>query len=347
MANRDYIQRIIVVGDPSDALRMMDELNQRSDDMTSDMGGQFDRLGLSVSSVAAALGGLFAAFSVAEIIQGVYETALEFDKMQASLITMTGSVENAAGAFEVLEGFAATTPYTLDQSVNGFNKLVSLGLKPSEEALQSYGNTASAMGKDMEQMIEAVADASSGEMERLKEFGSKASKQGDEIAFTFQGVTKTVKNNAEDIQQYLIDIGNTQFAGAMEQQMKTLPGAVSNAEDALARLSRSIGDAGATDLFIAGFRGAGEVLSDLSTLVSSGLGIEFMTIQMELWRDSIIGTKAELESFNNEASLIAEDLSRHFSQLDISNVLSDAFLDLPVNFKTSVEIIVSLGGGHV
>jgi hypothetical protein len=38
------------------------------------------------------------------------------------------------------------------------------------------------MGKDMMQMIEAVADASTGEFERLKEFGIKASKQGDQVA---------------------------------------------------------------------------------------------------------------------------------------------------------------------
>ena len=36
------------------------------------------------------------------------------------------------------------------------------------------------MGKDLSQMIEAVADATTGEFERLKEFGIKAGKEGDD-----------------------------------------------------------------------------------------------------------------------------------------------------------------------
>ena len=69
---------------------------------------------------------------------------------------------------------AQTTPYSLQQAVDGFTKLVNLGLTPSEAALQSYGDTSAALGKDLSQMIEAVADAATGEFERLKEFGIKA-----------------------------------------------------------------------------------------------------------------------------------------------------------------------------
>ena len=36
---------------------------------------------------------------------------------------------------------------------------VNLGLTPSEAALKSYGDTSAALGKDLSQMIEAVADA--------------------------------------------------------------------------------------------------------------------------------------------------------------------------------------------
>ena len=65
-----------------------------------------------------------------------------FDKLNSGLITMTGSAENAAKAFSVLQQFAKETPYGLNQAVEGFTKLVALGLNPSKEALISYGNTA-------------------------------------------------------------------------------------------------------------------------------------------------------------------------------------------------------------
>ena len=82
---------------------------------------------------------------------------------------------------------------SLQQAVDGFTKLVNLGLTPSEAALQSYGDTSAALGKDLSQMIEAVADAATGEFERL-EFGIKAKNQWRyHIAFTFRGVTENVK----------------------------------------------------------------------------------------------------------------------------------------------------------
>ena len=44
----------------------------------------------------------------------------------------------------------------------------------------------------LDDMVEAVADATTGEFERLKEFGIRASSQGDKVALTFRGVTTTV-----------------------------------------------------------------------------------------------------------------------------------------------------------
>ena len=52
------------------------------------------------------------------------------------------------------------------------------------EVAAAYGDTASAMGKSLDDMVEAVADAATGEFERLKEFGIRASKNGDRVSFT-------------------------------------------------------------------------------------------------------------------------------------------------------------------
>ncbi|WP_323843753.1 tape measure protein [Moraxella sp. 7664LN] len=160
-------------------------------------------------------------------LTGIIETQRQFDVLNASLITATGSAHAAAEKMKELNDFASKTPYDLNQAVDGFNKLKNLGLDPSVASLNSFGNTAAAMGKDLNQMIEAVADASTGEFERLKEFGIKAKKQGSDVEFTFQGVTTKVKNNSQDIQKYLTDIGNVQFATAMAERMNTLDGAIS------------------------------------------------------------------------------------------------------------------------
>lgn len=182
-----------------------------------------------------------------QVFSALVDSQRNFDKLNSGLITMTGSAENAAKAFSVLQQFAKETPYGLNQAVEGFTKLVALGLNPSKEALISYGNTAAAMGKDLNQMIEAVADASTFEFERLKEFGIKSSQQADTVSFTFRGVTTTVKKNSEDIQKYLLNIGNTDFAGAMETRSKTLDGQLSSLADSFDGLVLAVAQSGFGD----------------------------------------------------------------------------------------------------
>ena len=182
-----------------------------------------------------------------QVFSALVASQRNFDKLNSGLITMTGSAENAAKAFSVLQQFAKETPYGLNQAVEGFTKLVALGLNPSKEALISYGNTAAAMGKDLNQMIEAVADASTFEFERLKEFGIKSSQQADTVSFTFRGVTTTVKKNSEEIQKYLLNIGNTDFAGAMETRSKTLDGQLSSLADSFDGLVLAIAQSGFGD----------------------------------------------------------------------------------------------------
>lgn len=179
-----------------------------------------------------------------QVFSALVASQRNFDKLNSGLITMTGSAENAAKAFSVLQQFAKETPYGLNQAVEGFTKLVALGLNPSKEALISYGNTAAAMGKDLNQMIEAVADASTFEFERLKEFGIKSSQQADTVSFTFRGVTTTVKKNSEEIQKYLLNIGNTDFAGAMETRSKTLDGQLSSLADSFDGLVLAVAQSG-------------------------------------------------------------------------------------------------------
>lgn len=190
------------------------------------------------------LGSALAALGLASMVQQIVETNKEFQSLQASLKISAGSAEAATAAFDEIKKFASETPFALDQSVKAFIKLKNLGLDPSTEAMRSYGNTAASMGKDLNDMIEAVADASTGEFERLKEFGIKAAVEGNKVAFTFQGVTTSIGNNSKEIQTYLRNIGDVQFAGAMAEQMNTLSGQAANLGDALESAFVAFGEGG-------------------------------------------------------------------------------------------------------
>ena len=129
------------------------------------------------------------------------------------------------------------------------------------------------MGKDLMQMIEAVADASTNEFERLKEFGIKAKQQGDKVTFTFRGVATTVKKDAANIQQYLIGLGNTQFAGAMDDQMGRLSAKTSNLQTSVAQLYDEIGRAGVANSFGSAIDSMASSIDDLTKHVSELIGL--------------------------------------------------------------------------
>ena len=200
-------------------------------DKLSTAGGKTAQSMSAVEKATKGLTGLFAGIGAGMLAKEIIDVNREFQTLRTSLITTAGSAEKAGIAFKFIQDFAAKTPFDVQQVTTAFIRLGNLGLKPSEEALKSYGNTAAAQAKPIMQMIEAVADATTGEFERLKEFGIKAKVSGDNVSFIFQGVTTEVKNNAKAIEGYLVDLGNTRFGDAMSNQSKTMNGAISNLGD--------------------------------------------------------------------------------------------------------------------
>ncbi|NBN78676.1 DUF4214 domain-containing protein [Microvirga tunisiensis] len=206
-----------------------------------------DQQSQALAGLRGALAGASAAMATlgsVQLINGVVQTSASFEKLRASLKTVTGSAAAGAAAFEDIKRFAGQTPFSVAQATEAFIKLKALGLEPSMAAMESYGNTASAMGKDLLQWVEAIADATSGEFERLKEFGVRASRSGDEVAFTFRGVTTTVRNSADEVERYLRQIGTDTFAGAMREQMQGLNGALSQLDDQIQLTADAIGRGG-------------------------------------------------------------------------------------------------------
>jgi hypothetical protein len=221
------------------------------------------------------VGGLVAGVVTAAAGAGIVDTIKEYERLGAVLTTLEGSSDKAAKTFSEIKQFAATTPSQLSDVVRGFSTLKSRGLDAGIPALQSYGNTASAMGKSLQQMIEAVADASTGEFERLKEFGIQGKKNGDEVSLTFDGVTTNLKNNSKDIEAYLQKIGNTKFAGAMARESATLGGAISNVQDVVAGTAAALGAGGlskALQTVLVDIAGVGSSSESAAMAIGKGMG---------------------------------------------------------------------------
>ena len=280
--------------------------------------------------------GLFALFGALAGLEKLIEVNRQFGILKAGLETATGSAQGANDAFIALQDFAKTTPYDLAQATSAFTQLVNLGLTPSERALKSYGDTSAALGKDLKQMVEAVADAATGEFERLKEFGIKSKNQGDTIAFTFKGTTETVKNNAAAIEEYLIKLGEVNFDGAMKKRMESLDGAIANLGDSWDAFFYQLGQAGATDVLKDAFTAVGDALNEVNSMLSSGEMqgyIEAIGISFSGWTDSV-------ESATEVMTQIIEQWSGDNQDAigELTEFFKNAFLELPQNIKAFVQL---------
>lgn len=207
-----------------------------------------------IDGIKGKLIGLFSVAAGGALIKSVISTSAEFEKFETILGTIEGSSEKAKASMDWISDFAAKTPYEVAGVTDAFIKLRAYGMDPkNNNLLRTLGDTSAAMGKPIMQAVEAIADAVTGENERLKEFGIKAAKQAGQIAYTYtdsagKQQTKLVDaNSREQIQATLQAIWNEKYAGAMDKLSNTWEGITSNIGDQFDRLKLEIGRAGIFD----------------------------------------------------------------------------------------------------
>jgi lambda family phage tail tape measure protein len=237
-----------------DALKAIETQAKRTADLIEDKfgedgetGQQVEGLGSKVDKVKekfSSLAGIIAALGFGALLGKIIETNVEFQRLEANLKTVTGSAMGAKAAFAELQKFAASTPFSLRGLTDAFTTLKLAGVDTSARALTAFGNIASSFGRDITELAIAVKSAMAGEMEALSAFGPKVLVEGDKFKVTFQGVTKEIKRDARELEKYLIELGETRFAGGMANQMQTLAGQWSNFGDNLDRLQAKIGEGG-------------------------------------------------------------------------------------------------------
>lgn len=198
--------------------------------------------GIKIAAAAGAAG-------FALLTRSVIGVNAEFESYRATLETIEGSAGKAQQSLDWITQFAKTTPYDVAQVTEAFIRLKAYGIDPmAEDTLRILGDTASAMGKPMMQAVEALADAQTGEFERLKEFGIRAKQSGDEVTFSWtrngEELTETVKKSATDIRAFLLETMGDSFTGAMDRQSRTWNGMMSNLGDTWSQFQLKIGEAG-------------------------------------------------------------------------------------------------------
>lgn len=227
---------------------------------------------------------------------GMTKTADKFEQFNAILEVTEGSSEKAKQSFDWVKQFAVDTPSNLDEAMEAFVKLRAYGLDPTNGLLKTLGDTGAAMGKPVMQAVEAIADAVTGENERLKEFGVKGSvvKGTNIIEYAYtdklgkQQVAKVDKTNRKQIEETLTRIFNEKYAGAMEKQAKTLVGIWAKVEDYWTNFQMMVMQTGAFDWIKNKLQG---VLDTLDKMSANGelqrwaedVGAVIMEVAQGLW----------------------------------------------------------------
>lgn len=221
--------------------RRMDDLKNKGKNISSEFGSA----GSMLSKWKMAIKGFIAVKLVGYLVQlnsAVYSIRKEFAKYEAVLRNTFQSQEKAVRSMKMLQQLAADTPASLKEWTEAYIKLVNRGIKPTSDELTNMGDLAASQGKSVDQLIEAILDAMTGENERLKEFGIKAAKSGETTKFTFRGVTTEVKNSEQAIKDYLLSLGQLEgVAGSMAVQMQELEGLQSNFGDTVDSILNRIG----------------------------------------------------------------------------------------------------------
>jgi len=254
---------------------------------TENKAGQF---GKAMSSLKGIIGAAFAADAIIGFGKNIINTTAEFQKMEAVLTNTLGSKSAAQVAMNRIVDFASKTPFEVAELTDAFVKLSNRGFVPTVEQMRSLGDIASSTGKSFDQLTEAALDAMTGEFERLKEFGIRASAEGDRVQFTFKGVTTEVEKTDSAIKDYILSLGDAEgVTGAMAAISETTGGKISNLGDNFTQLYKALGDsssgliAGILDVSNAFVNHLVKAIDSVNTIAAKTGQSGFKSFMQQLW----------------------------------------------------------------
>lgn len=212
------------------------------------IGSVSDQIAGAVRDLGKTLGAYLTIEGLTNLAGAMLDAAQRAEDLKNRLDFAVGSAEAGDAAFDKLAALSHDLGISNNALVESYIRLKNLGLDPTNEALEAYANVAAATGKTTNDFVEAVADAITGEFERLKEFGVKASVEGDQVVLAFRGQTTSINNDAASIEQALIRIGQVEFAGAVSSQAQNLSTSLDQMGEAVdLLLARIATDSGAVD----------------------------------------------------------------------------------------------------
>jgi phage-related protein len=190
--------------------------------------------------------GVMGGLALFETLKGTFSGLIDatiganasMEQYQNTLTVVQGSSQKAAETIAWVKDFAASTPFEIPGLVEATVAMESYGLN-AQKWLPLAGDMASVMGKDIMQATEAIADAQTGELERLKEFGITKDQiiaYGKEMKMAAFVNSKGQITDQAAFNQALMGLMKERFEGGMAIQSSSFKGLISNAQDSMGQL---------------------------------------------------------------------------------------------------------------
>ena len=231
----------------SGAMSSVSKINSKTASVSSYASNQLDSISNKIKTVLAASA---VAVGAKKMDSAMLDQASSMEQYRNTLNIVMKDQEKAGETFAWAVQYANKTPFETGEIVDATVKLTSYGLE-AQKVLPLTGDMAGAMGKSMDQAVEAIADAQTGELERLKEFGITKEMivaQGNKKLAGIELVNnKGQITNQKAFNAALFSLMQERYQGAMETQSKTWKGMVSTvtgiAKNGLAKIA-GISDTG-------------------------------------------------------------------------------------------------------
>jgi hypothetical protein len=239
----------------------------------------------------AAIAGAFAINEVNQFVRSITSATSTFERYQTVLTTFLGSQSAANRELARLQDLANTLPQDLADVTEAFVIFTRFGLETSSEAITNFSNIATASGKSLEQLGEALGDALTGEFERLKEFGIRISRENGIIQARIGDDIVATATSANQLVRQLQELGNTRFGGAAAANANTLSQSMSNLRGAVFETQIQIGE------------GLKPALIEINNQFA-----EFLRANQELAREIGVGLGGALTALSEVALFAAENI---------------------------------------
>ncbi len=156
-----------------------------------------------------------------------FSQAMDLEGYKMQLETATKDTKKAASIMTYAIQMANKTPFEGGELVEGASKFEAMGMS-AKKWLTVTGDMAAATNKDFDQAVEALIDAQTGELERLKEFGitkAQIQEQGEKMFSDVQIVNnKGQIVNQEKFNAAMMQLLKDKFQGGMVKQATTMKG---------------------------------------------------------------------------------------------------------------------------